>query len=171
MLRDYVISNKTAINDPLTVENNIFNIRENIIFNVIKIVGNLDIVGHLRDFSETSLRLLRDFFETSLRLLGDFFETSLRLLGDFLETSWRLLGDFLETSWRLLGDFLETSWRLLGDFDKLYARRMCKYFVTLLINFCIFSKKISQVTTKSRSHEEVAKVTNRYYDLPYSREV
>ena len=69
MLRDYVISNKTAINDPLTVENNIFNIRENIIFNVIKIVGNLDIVGHLRDFFETSLRLLGDFFETSLRLL------------------------------------------------------------------------------------------------------
>ena len=75
MLRDYVISNKTAINDPLTVENNIFNIRENIIFNVIKIVGNLDIVGHLRDFFETSRRLLGDFFETSLRLLGDFLET------------------------------------------------------------------------------------------------
>ena len=54
MLRDYVISNKTAINDPLTVENNIFNIRENIIFNVIEIVGNLDIVGHIRDFLETS---------------------------------------------------------------------------------------------------------------------
>ena len=69
MLRDYVISNKTAINDPLTVENNIFNIRENIIFNVIKIVGNLDIVGHLRDFFETSLRLLGDFLETLINYM------------------------------------------------------------------------------------------------------
>jgi hypothetical protein len=73
-------------------------------------------VLHLKNFLQTSYKLLMTFLQTSYKLLTNFLQTSYKCLTNILQTSYKRLTNFLQTFYKLLTNFLQTSYKLLTNF-------------------------------------------------------